>query len=214
MGQVLALDRCAEAFCPSRGRGCLEERCGAELAACPRQVPAGTYAAGGSVSAGGLRGTFGGGYDFTAGVPILQLGLGYEHLWLLGSGSRAHGVAFGGDFEADVAFTTETTGGMTSDVLVPVLWGNLSARYYTPMAIDRGLPTWTFGVGARVGAGVVALETPFVAVLPGISVRMVNLFNVELELWGGPAFSFGEPTEVLWLLGADLKLGFLWRFGG
>lgn len=204
-----ALDRlvwCAQNACTEEeyDEDCLEERCPAEYEGCADEIPEGAVQVTQTESGWGMYFTGGGGWDFAGSASLAQLALGYEHVWLFGSGSEAQGASFGVNFEVDGAFTDESS--------VLVLWGTLSGKYYTPMDVSTGYPFWTFGVGGRVGAGALDLSIPFVGVLPTISGRMIHDFNVELELWGGPAIAFGDEISVAWLLGVDVRLGFLWSF--
>jgi hypothetical protein len=204
-----ALERliwCAQNACTEEeyDDDCVEEHCGAELEGCPDEIPEGAVQVSDTESGGGLYFTAGGGWDFAGSASLAQLAFGWEQVWLFGSGSEAAGASFGVNIEVDGAFTDEAS--------VLVLWGTLSGKYYTPMDVSTGYPYWTFGVGGRVGGGALDLSVPFVGVLPSISGRMIHNLNVEVELWGGPGIAFGDEISVAWLLGADVRFGFLWSF--
>jgi hypothetical protein len=192
---------CLNANCPyDTSDSCVQAYCGYEEQACAADSDGSSgygpvYA--GPVVAGDIDNftfKFGGGYVFDqAEGGLLDMAIGWEHLWIFGPETDASTVQFGIDLLMEM---------ITADPdLVLAFAGAVDVKYYFGTDLTAGLPWTTFGLGAMLGGGSTLgdYETdgvPFLIAAPEVSLQWIYPFGGGFDLYGGAIVLFGNSTEV------------------
>jgi hypothetical protein len=200
--------RCLDTYCPyDTSESCSSRNCGYEINQC-RADGGGSYggtAAGyggepvytGPLADGSIDNftfKFGGGYVFVLDGGLLDMTMGWEHLWVFGPMDSASTVQLGIDLLFDMF-----TGG---DVVVLAVGGALDVKYYFGTNILEPLPWFTFGLGAMIGGGTTIgagwgeEDVPFLIAAPQVSLQWIYPFGGGFDFYGGAIVLFNEATDI------------------
>jgi hypothetical protein len=196
---------CLNANCPyDTSDSCVQAYCGYEEQACAADSDGSSdygpvYA--GPVVSGDIDNftfKFGGGYAFVLDGGMLDMTMGWEHLWIFGPETSASTVQLGLDAMMEM---------VTADPdLILAFAGAVDVKYYFPTDLTSGLPWTTFGLGAFVGGGSTLGDwetdgVPFLIAAAELSLQWIYPFGGGFDLYGGVIVPFGGDVDIAPLVG-------------
>ncbi|MBI5490462.1 MAG: hypothetical protein HY905_24215 [Deltaproteobacteria bacterium] len=136
---------------------------------------------------------FGGGYVFSGlDGGLLDMTMGWEHLWVIGPAESASTVQLGLDVLFEMFSASET---------ILAVGGAADVKYYFGTNILEELPWFTFGLGAMLGGGTTfggwdTEDMAFLVAAPEISLQWIYPFGGGFDFYGGAIFLFGGSEDV------------------
>ncbi|MBI5502597.1 MAG: hypothetical protein HY907_20295 [Deltaproteobacteria bacterium] len=200
--------QCLDTYCPyDSSDACASRNCSYQISQCGADggggyAPAGyaptSYDPGysGVVADGDIDNftfKFGGGYVFIADGGLLDMTMGWEHLWVMGPAESASTVQLGLDLLFEMFSGADT---------VIAVGGAADVKYYFGTNILEELPWFTFGLGAMIGGGTTIgagweeEDVPFLIAAPEVSLQWIYPFGGGFDFYGGALVFFGGAEDV------------------